>query len=174
MKEVCLSSLLHHAAPAQLHAAGTTATLQTSTVIDDFSHGLRDWYQLNAGNLTHQETWTRKVTDPMYRAPEGSLLRLTVKMPKTNRFTLVLRSNDWRSYRGPRASYHCTREIPGSAEAQTLSLNLSDFTTPTGEPLKTWSQIDELGLCAQAPGTPAKDAKPWQGGAMELVRVEWE
>ena len=174
VKEVCLSSLLHHAAPAQLHAAGTTATLQTSTVIDDFSHGLRDWYQLNAGNLTHQETWTRKVTDPMYRAPEGSLLRLTVKMPKTNRFTLVLRSNDWRSYRGPRASYHCTREIPGSAEAQTLSLNLSDFTTPTGEPLKTWSQIDELGLCAQAPGTPAKDAKPWQGGAMELVRVEWE
>ena len=174
VKEVCLSSLLHHAEPAQLHAAGTSATLQPSTVIDDFSYGLRDWYQLNAGNLTHQETWTHKVTDPMYRAPEGARLRLTLKMPKTNHLTLVLRQNDWRSYRGPRASYHSTREIPGSAEAKTLSLNLPDFTTPTGEPLKSWSQIDELGLCAHAPGTPAKDAKLWQGGAMELVRVEWE
>ena len=174
VKEVCLSSLLHHAEPAQLRAAGTTATLQPSTVIDDFSHGLRDWYQLNAGNLTHQETWTRKVTDPMYRAPEGAHLRLTLKMPKTNRLTLVLRSNDWRSYRGPRASYHCTREISGSTEAQTLSLTPTDFTTPTGEPLKTWAQIDELGLCSQVPGTPAKDAKLWQGGAMELVRFEWE
>ncbi len=174
VKEVCLSSLLHHADPAQLHAADTTATQQPSTLIDDFSHGLRDWYQLNVGNLTHQETWTRKVTDPMYRAPEGARLNFTLKMPKTNRFTLVLRSNDWRSYRGPRASYHCTREIPGSAEAQTLSLNLSDFTTPTGEPLKSWSQIDELGLCAQAPGTPAKDATLWQGSAMEMVRVAWE
>ena len=174
VKEVCLSSLLHHAEPTQLHAAGTTATVQPNTVIDDFSHGLRDWYQLNAGNLTHKETWTRKVTDPMYRAPEGARLQLTLKMPKTNRLTLVLRQNDWRSYRGPRASYHCTREIPGSTEAQTLSLNLSDFTTPTGELLKSWSQIDELGLCAQAPGTPAQNATHWQGGAMELMRVEWK
>jgi hypothetical protein len=174
VKEVCLSSLLHHAEPAQLHTAGTTATLQPSTLIDDFSHGLRGWYQLNAGNLTHQETWTRKVTDPMYRAPEGTRLQLTLKLPKTNRVTLVLRQNDWRSYRGPRASYHCTRVIPGSTVAQPLSLNLSDFTTPTGEPLKSWSQIDELGLCSQAPGTPAKDAKLWQGDAMELVRVAWE
>ena len=174
VKEVCLSSLLHHADPAQLRIACTTATRQPSTVIDDFSHGLRDWYQLNAGNLTHQETWTRKVTDLMYRAPEGTRLRITLKMPKTNRLTLVLRQNDWRSYRGPRASYQCTREIPGSAEAQTLSLNLSDFTTPTGEPLKSWSQMDELGLCAQTPGTPAQNATHWQGGAMELVRVAWE
>ena len=61
-----------HAEPEALRAAGSVATARTSVVLDDFSHGLRDWYVLNAGNLTHQEMWTRKVTDPLYRAPVGA------------------------------------------------------------------------------------------------------
>ena len=174
VKEVCISSLLHHAEPAQLHTAGATATLRPSTLIDDFSHGLRDWYQLNAGNLTHLQTWTRKVTDPLYRST-GTRLKLTLKMPQTNHLTFVARENEWRSYRGVRQTYQCTREITGSAEEQTLVLDSTSFTPDSGgKPLKSWAQIDELGLCAQAPGNTGKDAAPWNGGAMVLVRMQWE
>ncbi len=174
VREVCVSSLLQHAEPDALRNAGTVATARPSTVIDDFSHGLRDWYVLNAVNLTHQETWTRKVTDPLYRAPEGARLKVTLKMPKTNRLTLVVRQNDWRSYRGPRGSYKCTREIAGSAEVQSVVLAPADFVSDKGTPLKDWAQIDELGICAREPGKAAKEAVLWNGGAAVFVRAGWD
>lgn len=174
VREVCVSSLLRHAEPEALRAAGTVTTARPSAVMDDFSHGLRDWYVLNAGNLTHQEMWTRKVTDPLYRAPQGARLKVTLKMPKTNRLTFVVRENDWRSYRGPRASYLCTREITGSTEAQSVVLAPADFVSDKGAVLKDWAQMDELGICARVPGQPAKDAAPWNGGAAEFVWLGWE
>ena len=173
--EVCISSLLQSATARELTAAKITATLKPSTVIDDFTHGLRDWYQLNAGNLTHQETWTRKVTDPMYRAPEGAKLKITLKMPKTNHLTFVVRQNEWRNYRGPRATFTCEREIQGSDTTQTITLELTDFTSDTG-PLKSWSQLDQLGICAHNPDRGNSGTPPplWNGTAAEFVRLEWE
>ena len=175
IREVCISSLLHSADVAKLREARVAATANISTLIDDFAHGLRDWYQLNAGNLTHQETWTRKVTDPMYRGPDGAKLKLTLKMPQTNRMSIVLQQNEWRSQRGPRKTFVCTRVIPGAADAQTLVLTSKDFTSPDGSPT-TWSEIDQLGLCAHfvAKGTTASQAPLWKGDAPQFIRLEWE
>jgi hypothetical protein len=40
----------------------------------------------------------------------------------------------------------------------------------------TWSQLDQLGLCAHyaEPGTPSEQPPQWQGPAAEFVRLEWE
>jgi hypothetical protein len=175
VKEVCISSLLHNTDPAKLRAAGVAATESTSTLIDDFSHGLRDWYQLNAGNLTHQETWTRKVADPMYRGTDGAKLKLTLKMPKTNRLTFVVRENEWRNYRGPRKTFLYEREIQGSDAEQTIILEVKDFTSDAGQ-LKTWAQIDQFGICAHNPerGSSAKQPPLWNGASAEFVRLAWE
>ncbi|MCX6854423.1 MAG: hypothetical protein NTV80_05905, partial [Verrucomicrobia bacterium] len=173
--EVCISSLLQSADPAKLSEAKVTATASVSLVIDDFTHGLRGWYELNAGNLTHQESWTRKVTDPLYRAPEGAKLELTLKMPKTNHLTFVIQENEWRSYRGKRATFTCEREIPGSDTTQTITLEAKDFTSVNG-PLKSWSQIDQLGICAHNPerGNASTPTPLWNGPAAEFVRLEWK
>lgn len=175
VKEVCISSFLHNTDPAKLRRAGVSATENVSTLIDDFSHGMRDWYQLNAGNLTHQETWTRKVTDPMYRGTDDSKLKLTLKMPKTNRLTFVVRENEWRSYRGPRKTFICEREIQGSDAVQTIILEAKDFTSDAGV-LKSWAHIDQLGICAHNPerGSSAKQVPLWNGTAAEFVRLAWE
>jgi hypothetical protein len=172
--QVCISSLLHSHSAAEVKQANPKLTAKPSTLIDDFAHGLRDWYQLNAGNLTHRETWTRKVTDPLYRAPDSAKLTLTLKMPQTNRFSIVLQQNEWRSYRGARKTFVCTREIPGSAAPQTLTLEPKDFTSPEG-PLKSWAEIDQLGLCAHftAKSAAASEAPLWKGSAPEFVRIEW-
>ena len=82
----------------------------------------------------------------------GTRLKVTLKMPKTNRLTFVVRENDWRSYRGPRASYLCTREITGGAEVQSVVLAPADFVSDKGTVLKDWAQVDELGICARVPG----------------------
>lgn len=173
--ELCISSLLHSHSAVEVKQVAPKLTAKPSKLIEDFTHGLRDWYQLNAGNLTHQQLWTRKVTDPLWRGPDGSKLVLTLKMPQTNRFHLVLEQNEWRSYRGQRRTFVCSREIPGSDAPQTLTLDLKDFTSPEG-PLKNWSEIDQLGLCAHyaAKGSTASDAPLWKGPAPEFLRLAWE
>lgn len=172
--EVCISSLLHSHSAADLNKAAPQLTAKTSTLIDDFTHGLRDWYQLNAGNLTHQETWTRKVTDPLFRAPKDAKLHIALTMPKTNRIAIVLQQNEWRSYRGPRQTFVCEREIIGADAEQNLTLEFKDFTSPKGPPT-SWAQLDQLGLCAHFSqrGAAPKDVPLWNGAAMSLQRVEW-
>lgn len=173
--EVCLSSLFHSHSAAEVKQANPKLTAKPSTLIDDFTHGTRDWYALNAGNATHQQLWTRKVTNPLWRGPEGSKLHVTLKLSQTNRLSIVLQQNEWRSYRGPRRTFVCQREIPGSEAPQTLTLSLSDFTSAEGSPT-SWSDIDQLGLCARfaTQGTTASDAPLWKGPAPVFVRVAWE
>lgn len=174
VRELCLSSLLHRIEPRQLSEAGITVTARATRLIDDFSHGLRDWYQLNAGNLTHQQTWTRKVTDPMHHAPAGARLEFKLKMPETNHVALVLQQNEWRSYRGPRRTFVCEREITGAGTTQSIIFELKDFTSPDG-PLTSWDHIDQLGICAHynPRGASPEQVPRWKGPAMTLMRLEW-
>lgn len=173
--EVCISSLLHSHSPAEVKQANPKLTAKPSTLIDDFAHGLRDWYPINAGNPTHQQTWTRKVTDPLYRGPDGAKLKLTLNMPQTNKLTVVLQQNEWRNYRGSKATFTCEREIPGSDTPQTITLDVSDFISKT-DSLKSWSQLDQLGLCAHFAerGAPAKTPPTWKGPAPQFLRLEWQ
>jgi hypothetical protein len=172
--EICLSSQLHSREAAALRDAGVVATLKSNTLIDDFAKGLRDWYQLNAGNLTHQQTWTRKVTDPLYRGPDNAKLKFTVKMPRTNTLSFVVQQNEWRDYRGPRKTFVCRREIHGSDEAQSVTLAAADFTSGDG-PLASWKEADQFGICAHFGnrGNPAEEPLLWQGPPPEFLKLEW-
>ena len=170
--ELCISSLLHSHTAAEVKQAAPKLTAKPSQLIEDFTHGLRDWYQLNAGNLSYQQLWTRKVTDPLWRGPDGSKLVLTLKMPQTNRFSIVLQQNEWRSYRGQRRTFVCSREISGSEAPQNITFALSDFTSPEGPPT-TWAELDQLGLCASF-GVATGEASRWKGPAPEFLRLAWE
>jgi hypothetical protein len=175
VRQICLSSLIHCVTSQDLRDANIVATVSPSTLIDDFSHGMRDWYQLNVGNNTHLQSWTRKVTDPLWKGIDGSRLKLTLRMPQTNSLSLVLHQNEWRNYRGPKRTFICRREIAGSDNVQTISFGLSDFISPEG-PLLSWQEIDQLGICAYfAERTKDSEAAPlWNGVGATLVKLEWE
>jgi len=186
IREVCLSSMLHSAQPGELRAATVQATDKTSPLIDDFAHGWRDWYQLNEGNHDHWQYWTHKITDPKWRGPAGAKLGITLKMAETNRLGIVVLENQYRTYRGPRRILHCEKEIPGAPGEQTLLLDIADFKDAADDsPLKSWSQLDLLGLGARVqemnphgkfkplpnqPDTPV----PWKGPPPQFLRVEWK
>ncbi len=174
--EVCLSSRLHSATSTELKAAGVNATDAKSLLIDDFSRGWHDWYRLNAEHKPFWQNWTRKITDPKWRGPESATLAITLTMPETNTITFVVQENEWRSYRGKKATYTCRREVSGGAKPQTLSLSPADFKTNDGTALANWDQIDQLGICAQfedgAGGQRSAPAK-WNGDFPQFRRVEW-
>jgi len=174
VSELCLSTLMHRVEPKELSGASIAITAKPTTLLDDFTHGLRDWYVLNAGNPTHQEMWTRKVTDPIYRGANGARLKLTLTMPKTNRITIVLQQNEWRGYRGQRATFVCEREVQSADAAQTLVLEAKDFISPDGA-LTSWEQIDQLGICAHYSrrGAAAKEVPLWNGPAVTFHHLEW-
>lgn len=174
--EVCLSTVLHHADTASMREAAVRVTDEGSTLLDDFSHGWRDWYQLNADNRDHWQHWTRKVTDPKWRGPAGAKLAVTLKIEQTNRIAIVVIENEWRGYRGRKKTFVCEKEITGSKEPQTLLLATTDFKDAEGESvLASWSQLDLLGLCAYftPQGRPASVPR-WAGAAPEFSRVEWK
>lgn len=174
--EVCLSSQIHAAMSAELKAAGVRATDEKSLLIEDFARGWHDWYRLNEMNPQHWQSWTRKITDPKWRGPVGAKLALTLTLPETNTLTVVLSQNEWRSYRGKKATYVCRREVSGSTAPQTISLSLADFKTSDGLVLESWEQLDQLALCARFEESQTeKRPEPvlWKGEIPTFHRLEW-
>ena len=174
--ELCLSTLLHSATASELKSAGVRATEKQSFLIDDFARGWHDWYRLNPENRQYWQNWTRKVTDPQWRGPDGASLGVTLKLPKTNQVSIVVVENEWRSYRGRKRTFICNREITGKNEPQTVVIAPSDFRDAEGHPLADWRQVDQLGICAhfeeQERGR-RPHATAWNGEQPEFVRVEW-
>jgi hypothetical protein len=175
VREVCLSSELRSASPANLAAAGVRPRPVGGRLIDDFAHGWRDWYRLNVGNPVHWEHWTRKVTDPAWRGPDGAALAITLTVPKTNRITAVVVENEWRGERGPRRTFRCTREVAGADAPQTLSFLPADFvpTNATDGPLASWAGIDLLGICGHHAEERLQRPTASDGPPPELKRLEW-
>lgn len=174
--EVCLSSLLHTVARDELAKAKVVASLSPGSLIDDFANGLRNWYQLGASHPSLVQTWTRKLTDPLFRGPAGATLNLTLALPQANRLTFVVVENEWRGERGPRRTFACVREIAGGIDPQSVALTPADFTGLAEKDgmLASWDQVDQFGICAhhEGSGIPASESK-WAGGPPVFTRLEW-
>lgn len=177
IKEVCISSQLHIMKPADLTSAGTVASLKRTPIIDEFTepNPMRDWYTLNADHPTLVEHWTRKLTDPLYQGPQDAKLRLTLRLVQANTINVVIIENEWRTYRGPRKTYLCRKQVSGSTEPQTITLGREDFESKDGH-LQSWNQVDQLGICAHVaePKVNAPSAPNWVGPPATLVRLEWD
>ena len=176
--EVCVSSLLHEAKPAALESAGVETFGRTERVIDDFKRGFHDWYTINGTHRPLWQHWTRKVTDPKWRGPKGAKLALTIQSEQPNVLGIVLHENTWRHYRGKKRSYVAEAKLKGG-QTETVALDLSDFKNVTdGVPLKSWDELDELGLVARTTIRGAKPievaAEPWQGPKPVFKRLEWQ
>lgn len=174
--EVCLSTLLLSASAAELPEANVTATDHLSTVIEDFSRGWHDWYRLNADHKPFWQNWTRKITDPKWRGPEGAQLVITLTMPEANTISIVVIENEWRSYRGKKRTFVCRHPIPADQNAQTITLRMADFKDSEGAVLSRWSQLDQLGLCAHFEEVKRGDRPQppqWKGDFPQFHRIEW-
>ena len=172
IQEICLSGILQKIPSSQLPVA--TPTPSPQMVIANFPEAWQDWFTLNGEHHTLWQHWTRKVTDPLFRGPQGADLQITLTMAAENHFTVVLTENEWRSYRGPKKTYTCTRAIPGQNAPQKLILKLSDFQDSQGQTPASWQQVDVLGICAQNPESKVTPSGlTWQGPLPTFHQIAW-
>lgn len=171
-----LSSRLHTATPSVLKKADVRPGDRLSDLIDDFSRGWQDWYELNANNPHHWQYWTRKISDAKWRGRKGDRLTLDLTTEKPNELVVALTQNFFRSYRGRSRDYVATVKL--AAGRQTVRLNVSDFkSVDDGSPLTSWGQLDLLGLRAfyEVRGTKKLlGSRQWQGPQPEFSLIRWE
>jgi len=172
-----ISSKMVTATPGQLADAEVKTTAEPSRVIDDFRQGWRNWYSLSANNAHHWQHWTRRITDPLYRGPDGSKLRIVVHAEQDNTLVVALHENTWRHYRGPKRTY--VAEVPikgGTVDAITLAP--SDFREVKYDvPLESWAELDEIGLMARFESRTQKRkgiyGAAWHGAPPTFRSLVW-
>lgn len=174
-EKFAISSMLHTATPADLKHSAVKATDKTDTVIDDFTHGWRDWYLLSADNPHHWEFSTRKLTDPKWQGQTGQRLTLDVESEKPNELIVMLTENLFRSYRGKSQEFVAVVKLNGGMDTQTVSLAPGDFKTIDGEVLSSWRNIDLLSLRAYyEKGEKLLGSKSWAGGQPMFRKLWWQ
>ena len=172
---VAISSPLHTATPDELRAAGVKATDLTEALIDDFTHGWRDWYRIAAGNPHHWEYSTRKISDPKWRGGPNQSLVLELQVDEANELIVVLTEHFFRPYRGPQREFAAVVPLAGGEDAQIVTLETSDFKAIDGERLSGWDEIDLLSLRPYF----EKDewlvgSKQWTGGQPRFRKLLWQ
>jgi hypothetical protein len=177
-----ISSRVLSASPEQLRAAGVIATDRPERMIDDGARGWTDWYRLNWG---HPPLWlaaTRKLKDPKWRGPDGATLQFEIRCETDNSLVVAIDCNQWGAFLPgkPAVTYNVARELKGSPDWQTVTVNLSDLraTDPkVMEPLANWQTVAELSISPSGEvvkdGVKTKvDGHAWQG-PREIRNLRW-
>lgn len=169
--------------PEELKAADVKATDKPSRLIDDFSRGWQDWYQLAWSNPHHWVAATRKIKDPKWRGPAGAKLVFEVKCPKDNVIAIVADLNGWGAFPGkPGGSYTARKPLTGSPDWQTVSVALEEMVSDKEKApaMTTWATVTELSF--RRAKSYLKDGKEVDFGAdltgwsepREFRNLRWE
>jgi hypothetical protein len=171
-----LSSRVRSVTADELRRAGVKATAVHERMIDDGSHGWRDWYHLNWDHPPLWQAVTRKVKDAQWRGPDGAQLAWEMKPAADCTLVIKVNTNSWGAFEPgkPAVDHVAEKQLRGSPDWQTVTVSLADFIPP----LVNWRTVTELTL------TPARDAAagrqqrpaagtPWQG-PREIRNLRWE
>jgi hypothetical protein len=179
--ELSISSEYKMAFPDMYADNNVKSTALVSRLIDDFSRGWHDWYQLSANNTQHWYFSTRKANAARWIGPEGAALKLKLKTTVAkNKIGVIITNNQWRnSYTGKKyETYYSIVDLPISGE-QDIVVNLSDLKNNEGESLKNWYELTEISF---TPAVRVKsvvrsntldDQPDWKGKVPEFLRLEW-
>jgi dienelactone hydrolase len=170
-----ISSMLHTVAPKDVAANGVSATDKADPVIDEFTHGWRDWYRLSPDNPHHWEFSTRKLTDPKWRGQEGQRLAVEVQAEKPNELVIVLTENFFRQYRGKMSEFVAVVKLGGGKDKQTVVLEPKDFKASDGKALSSWENVDLLSFRAYYDkGEKLIGSKSWAGPQPVFRKLWWQ
>jgi dienelactone hydrolase len=174
-EQFALSSPLHTVAGKDLAAHGVSATDKADPMIEDFTHGWRDWYTLSADNPHHWEFSTRKLADPKWQGQPGQQLGVEAQAEKPNELVILLTTNYFRSYRGKSQEFAAVVKLDGGKDTHTAMLEAKDFKASDGESLSSWSNVDLLSFRAYYDkDEKLVGSKSWLGAQPVFRKLWWQ
>jgi dienelactone hydrolase len=169
-----ITSQCRQALPHQLAAAGVKPHGVRQRLIEDFSHGWRDWSLVGVGHTAHWNFETHKVNDPAFVGPRGASLALEIETtaPK-NTLAVIMEVDKWRGYTGrkPRR-FAALVELP-DAGWHAVELPVDKFVTPEGEVLKNYDFVTSLILTPGQKERPNEVTEVWQGKVPRFKTIRW-
>jgi len=174
--------------PEKLAAAGVVATVKKTNLLDDFSNGYQDWYQLAKDNPHHWEYVTRKLVDPRYLPAKGKDAKLVLEFETTdapNTLGVRLMVNDWIGYLGKKkAEYLAIKKLtkPGK---QRVVFSCSDFALAerksrnekaavAGKTLSDWETDTITQILLQPANRFTPKLENWKGKPIKMLKMYWE
>ena len=161
--------------PHQLAAAGVKPHGDRQRLIEDFSHGWRDWSLVGVGHAEHWNYETHRIHDPDFVGPRGASLALEIETTAPgNTFAVVMDVDRWRGYTGrnPRR-FTALVKLPATG-SQTVKLPVARFLSEKGEVLQNYDFVTSLILTPGQKERPDKVAEVWQGKVPIFRNIRWE
>ena len=173
-KELTVTSQCRKAFPHQLREAGVKQSGKRQRLIEDFSHGWRDWSLVAANNRHHWNFETHKINDPAFVGPRGGSLGLDVTTTEPdNTLVVIIDVDRWRGYTGRKPRRYVALVNLAKAGRHSVSLPVNQFVTAEGEVLKNYDFATSLILTPGQKERPDKVAKPWQGEIPIFANIRW-
>jgi hypothetical protein len=177
-----LSSRVLALTGAQLAEAGVRPSARRDRMIDEGTHGWRDWFRLNWGNPTLWTASTRKVKDPLWRGPLGARLAFEINPANDTTLYVTVTRNAWGAFGPGTGDYYAAVPLKANGGWVAVNLGVEDFqpVDPKGaKPLADWSTLTDLSFSGHASLVKdgAKVALPsidWkQAGTIRIRQLRW-
>jgi hypothetical protein len=166
----CLTAL-----PDQLAAANVKPQGGPQRLIDDFTHGWRDWGVLGIEHREHWNVFTHKVSDPAWIGPRGGELAFEIETAKPgNKLAVVMETDTWRSYTGRKPQRYIALVKLEDAGPHSIHLPASAFLADGGGPLRDWTYVTGLIFTPGNKELPAKSPQPWNCEIPTFRNLRWE
>ena len=175
VEEFTVTSECLGALPDQLAAAKVQPQGGPQRLIDDFTHGWRDWGVLGIENRQHWNVFTHKISDPAWIGPRGGELAFEIETAKPgNTLAVVMETDTWRSYTGRKPQRHVALVKLADAGPHSIHLPASAFLDPEGKSLRDWNYVTGLILTPGNKELPAQSPQPWNCDVPTFRNLRWE
>lgn len=159
-----LSSLIHLVSSDEVKAAGVTATLSPTLLIESFDGNWeKEWFTYR---LKEWGRSTHKLYDEQYRAPDSATLAFDVRAKEGKKVVVSL------------DGFSAEVALEGASDWKSISLRPSDFNDAEGEVLNGWSKVRTLSL-SESSMLRSKGKEPiplgekWEGEAAQFRTLRW-
>ena len=170
-----VTSQTHQAFPHQLAEAEVNSTVERQRLIEDFTHGWRDWSLVGVAHRNHWNFETHKLADPGFFGPKGASLVIDLETNGPDEtLAVVLDVDRWRGYtqRKPR-SFIALVELaePGPHH---IKLPIERFKTAEGESLVNYDFVTSLILTPCQKILPKTVPVAWKSEHPKFQSIRWE
>ena len=149
LSEMAVSSDYIWAWPKDMAAAGVKAQPAANRLIDDFSHGGRDW----KADQLDQSTWwsisTRKVASPLFMGPKGAEMAFEFNSPEAGAKIVVQVNRSFMEANFVEDMFYGFFDLPQQGW-NTVRVKISDLHNPYGWQLDDWNKLNMLTIRAAA------------------------